>query len=152
MSMIQRRQRAVGSGARTGGSGWKAFCTSAALLLGCVCFQASAQEPEVLSGGVGTDERAEVQARRGDYNLRLAFADAKGQYLSNVAVHIDADRDGRYQRIYDAKGLGPLFYARLAPGRYRVTLEYRGVSRTLEPRVGAEQKIPEIVVHWPAES
>lgn len=151
MNKIERRQRAVDSAARLGGIGWKAVCASAALLLGTTCFSVGAQEPKVLSGGVGTDERFEVQARRSDYNLRLAFADARGRYLSDVAVHIDADRDGEYKPIYDAKGVGPLFYAQLAPGRYRINLAYHNVSRSLERQVGTEQKLPEIVVHWPAE-
>jgi len=127
------------------------LCAVGALLLRCACGPVLAEEtPAVLSGGIGSDERAQVQARRADFNLRLAFANDKGEYVSAVAVHIDALRDGQHQRVYDAQSVGPLFYAHLAPGKYRLELVYRGTSRVLEHQVGAQQKTPEIVVRWPA--
>lgn len=127
------------------------LCAAAALLLRFACGPVLADEaPAVLSGGIGSDERAQVQARRADFNLRLAFANDKGEYVSAVAVHIDALRNGQYERVYDAQSVGPLFYAHLAPGKYRLELVYRGTSRVLERQVGAQQKTPEIVVRWPA--
>ena len=151
MARTDRRRQAGFIESRTGVARWLGVCVFATALLRCACLPALAQErPDVLTGGVGADERAEVQAQRAGYNLRLAFANDRGEYLAGVAVHIDAQRDGQTQRVYEAEFVGPLFYARLTPGQYRLELVYRDVSRVIERRVGAKQKPTEIVVRWPA--
>lgn len=121
-----------------------------ALMLGPFAFAAAQTDTDiqVRSGGVGSDERAELMAARGDYNLRLAFASTRGPYVAGVDVKLYQQRDGVYREIYSGGPNGPWFYARVRPGRYRVEATYGGVTRTRELQVGASQKAAQIVMQW----
>ncbi len=71
-----------------------------------------------LSGGVGLTERAEMQAQAGKYNLRLEFARARdGAYFADVNVRI---RNQAGKTVLNLEHTGPLVYARLPAGTYRV--------------------------------
>jgi hypothetical protein len=71
-----------------------------------------------VSGGVGEDERTEIEALASQFNLRLMFAKQdSGEYLSDVQVSIREERGGT---ILDARSEGPLFFAQLPAGDYRV--------------------------------
>ena len=127
-----------------------AAATAFVLMLGPFTFAAAQTDSDiqVRSGGVGADERAEMMAMRGDYNLRLAFASTKGPYVAGVDVKLYQQRDGTYREVYSGGPTGPWFYARVAPGRYRVEATYGGVTRTRELQVGASQKAAQIVMQW----
>lgn len=86
--------------------------------------------PEVpyISGGVGASEREELAQRKGQYNVHLLFAVAgSGEYLAGIPVQID-DHSG--VTLLEATSEGPYFYARLAPGEYRITAERAGERQT----------------------
>jgi hypothetical protein len=117
-----------------------------ALMLGALAFAAG--EIQVRSGGVGSDERAEMTAVRGDYNLRLAFASARGPYIAGVHVKLYQQRDGAYHEVYSGGPNGPWFFASVTPGRYRVEATYGEVTRTRELQVEASQKAAQIVLQW----
>jgi hypothetical protein len=71
-----------------------------------------------VSGGVGEDERSEIEALGDQFNLRLMFAKQdSGEYLADVHVSIREERGGT---ILDARSDGPLFFAQLPAGDYRV--------------------------------
>jgi hypothetical protein len=71
-----------------------------------------------LSGGVGEDERSEIETLGNQFNLRLMFAKQdSGEYLADVHVSIKEERSGT---ILDARSDGPLFFAQLPAGDYRV--------------------------------
>jgi hypothetical protein len=121
-----------------------------ALMLGPFAFAAAQTDTDiqVRSGGVGSDERAELMAARGDYNLRLAFASTRGPYVAGVDVKLYQQRDGAYREVYSGRPDGPWFYARVRPGRYRVEATHGGVTRTRELQVGVSQKAAQIVMQW----
>jgi hypothetical protein len=70
-----------------------------------------------LSGGTGLDEREALNQVARDYNLKLSFALASGNYLGDVAVEI---RDAGGRVAVQAVSEGPWFFAKLPPGRYTV--------------------------------
>ena len=81
-----------------------------------------------ISGGVGYDERAQMEAVKSQYNLRLLFAiSGSGSYLSSVGVKI---QDARGATLLDATSNGPWFYAQLPPGTYGLTLDNQGQIQT----------------------
>lgn len=91
-------------------------CTLACSVLGVAV---AAGEPPFVTGGVGVEERSEMLASKPDYNVRMTFATrGSGEYRSDVQVEI-TDRSGA--SALQAREAGPLLYANLAPGRYRVT-------------------------------
>lgn len=100
-----------------------------------------------LSGGVGADSQADMRARRGDYGLRLTFAErGTGAYVAGVAVSIQ--RIGGKESIGPLVDVGPLFYVRLQPGGYRVTANYQNTEKVWVVHIG--RKPLDQVVYWPA--
>lgn len=72
-----------------------------------------------VSGGVGESSRDELMKEYDDYNLRLEFAVADGNYLADVAVTIRRP-DG--EAVLRAFAPGPWLITKLAPGSYEVTV------------------------------
>jgi hypothetical protein len=71
-----------------------------------------------VSGGVGEDERAELDALSNQYNLRLLFAmQGSGEYLAAVRVNI---LDAHGGTVLTAQSRGPWFFTQLPPGDYVV--------------------------------
>ncbi len=71
-----------------------------------------------VSGGIGENERAELNSQSQQFNLRLLFAmQNSGEYLSAVRVSI---LDARGGTVLVAESKGPWFMAQLAPGDYTV--------------------------------
>lgn len=107
----------------------------------------TAAEPESsggvphVSGGIGASGREEMEMVKSRYNLRMLFAEqGSGSYLADIKVRID---DAAGPTLLTATAKGPWFYANLAPGRYRVTVDNAGQVQTREvsvPASGATQQ------------
>lgn len=91
-----------------------------------------------LSGGVGLDERSEMKASMHGYNLIMTFAEKSGAYVADVKVSIKSL--GGKQGL-EAVSDGPLFYAALPPGRYRVSAEYAGKTQTKIVKLGKANQV-----------
>lgn len=86
-----------------------------------------------VSGGVGYDERASMEAVKSQYNLRLLFAiSGSGDYLSGVKVRI---QDARGATLLNTRSNGPWFYAQLPPGAYVLTLDHKGQIQTRNVKI-----------------
>jgi hypothetical protein len=105
----------------------------ALVVAGTVFAQSNAQ---TLSGGVAQEEREQMMQRYRDYNLHLAFAEPNGQYLVGVKVTV---RDAGGNVVVGGVSDGPLLFASLPPGAYRVTAEFAGkpMTRTVQVGLGA---------------
>lgn len=118
-----------------------------------IAFPAAAQEgmPEVMttdgvsytSGGVGEMERSVMMQHAREYNLRLTFAARSGEYLADVKVSI---RDAKGRTVLDAVSDGPWFYAKLAPGKYKVVAEANGKAVTRSVSVGKGKSAAAVMV------
>lgn len=97
-----------------------------------------------ISGAVGLDERAAMMGEYRRYNLHLAFALANGDFVPGVRVWI---YEPGGELVWLGLSEGPLLFARLPQGRYRVVAEFEGdrVSRTLS--VG-QVSGPIHYLHW----
>jgi hypothetical protein len=80
-----------------------------------------------ISGGVGLEEREAFLARRGEFNLRLVFALANGEYVAGVEALVAEEHDGHV--VLRLLSDGPFVYARLNPGRYTLAATFRGETR-----------------------
>jgi hypothetical protein len=77
-----------------------------------------------VSGGVGDDERAELDALSNQYNLRLLFAmQGSGEYLAAVRVNI---LDVHGVTVLAAESRGPWFFTQLPAGDYIVDVSTPG--------------------------
>jgi hypothetical protein len=86
----------------------------------------SAQGAPHLSGGVGKDEREQLDAAAKNYNLKLVFAQSSGAFVADVQVTIT---DSTGSTVLDATSNGPLFFAKLPAGDYRVEATYAGIAK-----------------------
>lgn len=87
------------------------------------------------SGGVGAEERAAIEALRGDYNLRLVFATrGSGAMLAGVALRI---ADSKGAEVLALDDCGPQAYVRLPAGRYSVSVTSEGIEQRRRVTVGS---------------
>ncbi len=84
------------------------------------------QKTPYLSGGLGTDTREDMREQLDSYNLKLVFANDKGEYLADIDVKI-VDEQGRWMLAANSKG--PWFYTRLPSGEYTVLANHDHVLR-----------------------
>ena len=97
-----------------------------------------------INGGVGQEEQAAMQALRADYNLQLTFATKQsGAYRSDVQLDI---MDTKGNTLVSAANTGPMFFARLPAGTYRVSAAAEGKTFKRTVKIGTAPK--EIVLHW----
>jgi len=70
-----------------------------------------------VSGGFGDEERDQLRAITNGYNLQLSFALQSRNYLGGANVEI---RDSRGKTVLEGVSDGPLFFAKLPPGKYTI--------------------------------
>ena len=109
-------------------------------------FQAPAAEVSYVSGGIGVAEQEALKAREQDFNLKLVFTLVEGNFLADVGVQV---KDGAGETLIEHIAGGPMFLARLAPGRYTVSATYEGRSITRKVLVGPAGMRTEYF-RWPA--
>lgn len=84
---------------------------------------------EYVFGGVGDDRQKEMEDMRKYYNLRLTFARThSGEYLRDVNVTVENIKT--HEKLVDVVSGGPLFFAQLPDGKYKVTANFMGKQKT----------------------
>jgi len=97
-----------------------------------------------VNGGVGLEEQAAMKAQRADYNLLLTFATQQsGAYRSDVQLDV---MDAKGTNLLSVPNTGPMFFAKLPPGTYRISAAAEGKTFKRTVKVGNAPK--EIVLHW----
>lgn len=95
---------------------------------------------EYITGGIGEQELAAIRSMGSNYNLKVVTAMPDGAYLNNVDLTV---ADARGTPILNATTQGPLFYAKLPPGRYNIIVRVNG--QTVEKAVTAgSTPVPEV--------
>jgi len=109
----------------------------AAASLGCAAALAEdvrklpPDEPVVVNGldlvctGVGEDARNDPRWR--DYSVRIEFANADAQYLSDAVLAV-ATADG--EQLFEVTCDSPWILANLEPGKYVLAATYEGIVKT----------------------
>jgi hypothetical protein len=98
-----------------------------------------------ISGGFGVDEQQAMKAAAKDYNLAITNADKAGNYTASVDLVITA-KGGR--EVLRAQDIGPLFYAKLPAGAYRVEALHEGERRAHDIAV-AVRGTTNLHLTWP---
>lgn len=100
-----------------------------------------------VSGGVGDDSIAKLEALARDFNVKLVFALQSGNYVSDVKVVI-ADAKGK--TLVDATSAGPWFLVKLPAGSYQVVATFAGkdVKRSV---TAGKAKLQTVDFRWAAE-
>jgi hypothetical protein len=101
-----------------------------------------------VSGGIGGDERDALQAVRSDYNVSLLFSmQGTGEYFSDVAVRIS---DAKNQTVLDTVADGPMLFAKLKPGKYRISAEHEGQEIRKTVTLDNKHRLP-LSFTWPGD-
>jgi hypothetical protein len=98
------------------------------------------------AGGVGLDQRHEMQRLAASHNLLVKFAEANGDYLVPDTVSV---RKGNTE-VLSVTDAGPLLYVNLPNGTYTVAATYKGVVRSKSVSVAGNA--PEVVLTWPVQT
>jgi hypothetical protein len=101
-----------------------------------------------ISGGVGLEEQETFRARRGEFNLRLVFAHANGEYIADVETLVAEEHDGHV--VLKLVSDGPFVFMKLNPGRYTLAATYRGRTQRREVLVPPQGGI-DITLYWKSE-
>jgi hypothetical protein len=90
-----------------------------------------------VSGGVSEAERKRLETTAKYYNLRVDLAQSDGAYLPGVNVGV---QDGQGNWLVKARSEGPIFYAQIPAGAYKVEATARDGRKvsmsTFVPRNG----------------
>ena len=81
-----------------------------------------------ISGGVGDDERQQIEKLFPNYPLQLLFTNkgSPNEYLSDVKVQIK-DQNGKL--VLDTVAQGPFLLAKMPAGRYAISADNEGMVK-----------------------
>jgi len=97
-----------------------------------------------INGGVGQEEQTALKSQRADYNLLLTFATKQsGAYRSDVQLDIT---DAKGTNLLSVANTGPMFFAKLPAGTYRISAAAEGKTFKRTVRIGSAPK--DITLHW----
>lgn len=101
-----------------------------------------------VNGGIGQEEQSAMRAQRSDYNLQLTFAtNQTGAYRSDVQLDI---ADAKGNSLLSVANTGPMFFAKLPPGTYRISASAEG--KTFKRSVKLGNGAREMTLHWENDS
>lgn len=98
-----------------------------------------------LNGGVGQNEEAYMHGVARQWPLRMTFSQRKDdEFVANVNLKI-ADHSGA--TVLALQGAGPMTYARLKPGQYRVSATFDGKTEVREVALDGKAGT-DLYFHW----
>jgi hypothetical protein len=101
-----------------------------------------------VNGGVGQEEQDAMRAMRADYNLLLTFATTgSGAFRSDVRLDV---MDAKGATLLSVTNTGPMFYAKLPAGTYRISAAAEGKTFKRTVKLGGAPR--ELTLHWENDS
>jgi hypothetical protein len=87
-----------------------------------------------VSGGIGDDQQNALARASNQFNLKLTMSMRDGKYVGGGDVRI-ADASGK--SVLETRANGPLFLAKLPPGKYKVHVNTEGQAFTRDVTVSS---------------
>lgn len=98
-----------------------------------------------LNGGIGKDEAQYMQKIAKDFPLRMIFSERKdNEFVADVDVLITDAKGSPYLQLSHA---GPMTYAMLPAGKYRVTARFNGKVETRDVTLDGKSG-RDVYFHW----
>ena len=128
---------------------------SAAALMAAATFPAHAQDELIvveparatlyLNGGVGVSDEQHMRNVAKDWPLRMIFSERKdNEFVADVSLLVTDTRGTPYLQLSSG---GPMTYAMLPAGKYRVTARFKGQSETREVTLDGKAG-RDVYFHW----
>lgn len=128
---------------------------SAAALMAVATIPAHAQDELIiveparttmyLNGGIGQNEEQYMHQIAKDWPLRMIFSERKdNEFVADVSLSITDLKGSPYLALSDA---GPMTYAMLPPGQYRITARFKGQYETHEVTLDGKTS-RDVYFHW----
>lgn len=103
-----------------------------------------------IGGGIGAGQAQAMKNLRKDFNLLLTFAlKGSGEYLADINVSI---QNAKGKQILETVSPGPLFYAKLPQGKYKVSAEYGGKVLIKSTDIKKGSVARDLYFYWDKES
>ena len=97
-----------------------------------------------VTGGIGEDELAEINAARSGFNVRVLLAEKAGTYVAGVRVVVS---ESNGTKVLEAESAGPYLLAKLPEGNYRISVTY-GDQMQQQDFVVQPGRAREFVFRW----
>ena len=121
---------------------WLALAATTALISSVAFAQVTTpQGIPVLSGGVGSSDRAAIEAQQSSYALKLVYSGQGGAFLSGVNVSL-TDKHGA--TILSTITDGPILLTTPPAGTYKLTSTVNGIVKTQNVTAGTSLKTYQI--------
>ncbi len=128
---------------------------AAALLLSAAALPARAQDELILpesaratayvNGGVGKEDEAHMRKIAKDWPLRMIFSERKdNEFVADVNLFVT---DHRGAPVLVLHNTGPMTYAMLPAGKYRISAIFHGVTESREVTLDGKQG-RDVYFHW----
>lgn len=116
----------------------------------CAGWRSADQAPSasVRHESVGIGEDDPVLTMSQTYNLHMIFAtQGSGEYLAEIKVLIE---DSKGKKVLETESPGPIFYAQLPAGTYRITAfsHERPLHKSVTTKDG---RLRDLYFYWPGE-
>lgn len=98
-----------------------------------------------INGGIGKDEEAYMRRVAKDWPLRMIFSERKdNEFVADVNLLVT---DTRGAPVLALPAAGPMTYAMLPAGKYRVTASFHGNAESREVTLDGKQG-RDVYFHW----
>ncbi|WP_296869960.1 hypothetical protein [Tibeticola sp.] len=126
-----------------------------ALALGAAVPLAQAQDERVvvgpmrvttyLNGGIGADEEQMMRKAAKDWPLRMIFSEKKdNEFVADVRLLVTNAKGAPVLMLH---GAGPMTYAMLPAGKYRISASHKGQTETREVTLDGKTG-RDVYFHW----
>jgi hypothetical protein len=100
-----------------------------------------------VNGGVGDDEELYMRNIAKDWPLRMTFSERKdNEFITSVSLLVTDAHGAPYLQLNAA---GPMTYAMLPAGKYRIVAQFKGQSETRDVTLDGKSG-RDVMFHWKA--
>lgn len=98
-----------------------------------------------LNGGIGADEEQMMRKAAKDWPLRMIFSEKKdNEFVADVRLLVT---DAKGAPVLMLHGAGPMTYAMLPAGKYRISASHKGQTETREVTLDGKTG-RDVYFHW----
>lgn len=106
-----------------------------------------AGELKYITGGVGEDERAEIEATKPEYNLYVMNANSQSEFVEDTPTTIRRVNGKALEEVLSVEA-GPLLFVSLPVGTYTVEATRHDVTKSQRIVIGKKTKFRTVNFGW----